>query len=149
MGSLKSICQSIGFQNPRTYIASGNLAFESNEPQTSAQQKLENALTFGDNKPISVVMRSPDDISTMISANPFSDKPGNRVIVLMLDRDTSETDISSAKNRTNEELHLGNRAIFIYYPDGQGKSKLRLPAMTEGTARNMNTIEKVKALAKN
>ncbi len=39
-----------------------------------------------------------------------------------------------------EEIALGLREIYVHYPDGQGRSKLRIQAAAAGTARNMNTI---------
>jgi uncharacterized protein (DUF1697 family) len=47
------------------------------------------------------------------------------------------------KNQTNEQLRLGLREIYIYYPDGQGQSRLIIPALKHGTARNINTIAKL------
>jgi uncharacterized protein (DUF1697 family) len=43
---------------------------------------------------------------------------------------------------------LGRREIYVHYPGGQGRSKLRIPAATKGTARNMNTVAKLAQLAK-
>jgi uncharacterized protein (DUF1697 family) len=51
------------------------------------------------------------------------------------------------KNQTKEELRLGLREIYVYYPDGQGQSRLIIPALKHGTARNMNTIAKLAQMA--
>ena len=50
-------------------------------------------------------------------------------------------------NQTSEQLRLGVREIYGYYPDGQGDSKLKIPAAKNGTARNMNTIAKLAEMA--
>ncbi len=47
----------------------------------------------------------------------------------------------------NEEMRLGEREIFVHYPSGMGRSKLKIPAATYGTARNMNTIAKLAEMA--
>jgi uncharacterized protein (DUF1697 family) len=44
-------------------------------------------------------------------------------------------------------MRLGAREIFIHYPDGMGRSRLRIPAAKAGTARNMNTVARLAELA--
>ena len=46
-----------------------------------------------------------------------------------------------------ERLALGTREIYIYYGDGMADTKLVIPAAKAGTARNMNTIAKLAAMA--
>jgi uncharacterized protein (DUF1697 family) len=41
---------------------------------------------------------------------------------------------------------LGARALYVFYPDGMGKTRLRLPSERNGTARNMNTVAKLAEL---
>jgi uncharacterized protein (DUF1697 family) len=45
--------------------------------------------------------------------------------------------------QAKEEVTLGTRGIYVYYPDGMGRSKLKIPAAKRGTARNMNTVAKL------
>ena len=49
--------------------------------------------------------------------------------------------------QANEKLRLGLREIYVYYADGQGESKLKIPAAGNGTARNMNTVAKLAEMA--
>jgi len=44
-------------------------------------------------------------------------------------------------------MRLGKREIYVHYPTGMGRSKLRIPAAKAGTARNMNTVSKLAELA--
>jgi uncharacterized protein (DUF1697 family) len=39
------------------------------------------------------------------------------------------------------------REIYVHYPAGQGRSKMKLPAARAGTARNINTVAKLAELA--
>jgi uncharacterized protein (DUF1697 family) len=55
--------------------------------------------------------------------------------------------LKDVKGQTNEEARLGVREIYVHYPDRIGRSKLRIPATSEGTARNMNTLVKLAAMA--
>jgi uncharacterized protein (DUF1697 family) len=47
----------------------------------------------------------------------------------------------------NEDVRLGRRALFVFYPDGMARTRLRLPSERNGTARNMNTVAKLAELA--
>jgi uncharacterized protein (DUF1697 family) len=47
----------------------------------------------------------------------------------------------------DEKMALGKREIFIYYPTGMGRSRLRIPAAQAGTARNLNTVARLAELA--
>lgn len=150
MDELKAMCGELGFANARTYIASGNLAFESDLSSAEVKPALEQKLEAFAGKPVSLIMRSPADLDAIIASNPFPDAPGNKVIVLLLNRDVAQDDIDSAKHLKDEQIRTGQREIFIYYPQGQGQSKLSLKsAQAEGTARNMNTILKMRQLAGN
>jgi uncharacterized protein (DUF1697 family) len=44
-------------------------------------------------------------------------------------------------------MALGVREIYIHYPNGQGQSKLKIPAAKAGTVRNLNTVAKLAELA--
>lgn len=150
MDELKNMCADLGYQNARTYIASGNLAFESHKTSEAVQTELEEKLMAYAGKPVGVIMRTSEEVEAISKANPFPDAPGNKVIVLMLNREIEDGDISDARHQTVEDIRAGRREIFIFYPEGQGQSKLVLKtAQAAGTARNMNTISKMKQLARN
>lgn len=150
MDQLKKMCADLGYKNARTYIASGNLAFESPKPTETVQAELERMLEDYAGKPVGVILRSPEEVDAISKDNPFPDEPGNKVAVLLLNRAATEADISEAKHQTSEQILPNGREIFIFYPEGQGQSKLMLKtAQNAGTARNMNTISKMKQLARN
>jgi len=44
-------------------------------------------------------------------------------------------------------VRLAGHEIYIHFPNGSGRSKLKLPAAKAGTARNLNTVRKLAALA--
>jgi uncharacterized protein (DUF1697 family) len=55
--------------------------------------------------------------------------------------------LDHAVGQREEEMGLGDREIFIHYPSGMGRSKLRIPAARPGTARNLNTVAKLTDIA--
>jgi len=147
MSALKALCEDAGFTGVRTYIASGNVVFESGESEKKVQSKLDAKLKAHAGKPVGVIVRTAAEITGVVKRNPFADKPGNRVMVLFSDDKLPADPGKDANGIKNEELRAGKRALYIFYPDGQGKSRLRLPSMKAGTARNMNTVAKLAAMA--
>jgi len=45
-------------------------------------------------------------------------------------------------------VQVAGREIYIHYPDGSGRSKLKLPALKAGTSRNLNTVRKLAEMAR-
>jgi uncharacterized protein (DUF1697 family) len=72
MRELKEIFESLGFENVRTYIQSGNVLFESdNEIESEAIRVLEPALKNRLGNEINVFIRSAAEIRTIVKLNPF------------------------------------------------------------------------------
>jgi uncharacterized protein (DUF1697 family) len=97
---------------------------------------------------VRVMVRTAKEMAGVVAANPFADEPGNRVVAIFLDEAPPGDALAQAKNVANERMALGRREIYVHYPDGQGRSKLRIPAAAAGTARNMNSVAKMAELAK-
>jgi len=47
----------------------------------------------------------------------------------------------------DEKVRLGTREMYVAYGAGMGRSKLKIPAASAGTARNINTIKKLVEMA--
>jgi len=147
MTELKAMCDAAGFGRARTYIASGNAIFESDLEEAEVQERLAEALERYAGKPLGVLVRTAAEMAEVARANPFAHRPGNRVNAIFLSAPPPRDALEAAVNVTMEELALGVREIYVHYPDGQAVSKLRLPAASAGTARNLNTVVKLAALA--
>ena len=147
MTELKAMCEAAGFKSVKTYIASGNVVFQSPKSEAQVKAKLEAALAAYAGKPVGVVVRTAPEMAAVLAANPFHRLPGNRTVAIFLDHPPPKDALEHVVGQATEELALGRREIYGYYPDGQGDSKLRIPAAKNGTARNMNTVAKLAELA--
>jgi uncharacterized protein (DUF1697 family) len=147
MTELKSICEDLGFQSVRTWIASGNVVLQSRKSESAVKSTLEAALTKRMGRPVGVLVRTAPEIAAVLAANPFPENHNSKVMAIFLDAPPAVDALSTLKNQTNEELRLGLREIYVYYPDGQGQSRLIIPALKHGTARNMNTIARLAQMA--
>ena len=147
MRDLKRICEEAGFRGVRTYIASGNVVFEASKNSRQVKSILEQALAGHSGKSIEVLVRTADELAAVLSGNPFPQEPGNRVVAIFLNDATPKDALRTATGVRKEEMRLGLREIYVNYVDGMGASKLRIPAAKDGTARNMNTVAKLVAMA--
>ena len=147
MAELKAMAEELGLENTRTYIASGNLLFDTKLKESAVKAKLEKRLEDYAGKPVGVMVRTGTEMGKVVEDNPFRGEPGNRVVAIFLDEAPPKSALTEHKNRNDEKIALGRREIYIHYPGGQGTSKLIVPAAKAGTARNMNTVGKLAELA--
>jgi len=143
MAELKAMCESAGFEAVQTYIASGNVVFNSAKSPAQVKAALETALQAYAGKPVGVLVRTAAELATVLSINPFPDAAPNRTVAIFLDAAPAADAIEKVSGRKGEDLALGKREIYVHYGEGMGDSKLKIPAAKEGTARNINTISKL------
>jgi uncharacterized protein (DUF1697 family) len=140
MVDLKAMCEAAGFTQVRTYIASGNLVFKSSTSAAKVKAELEERLHSYTGKPVGVVVRTVAEMKAVLAANPFPKAAPNHTVVNFLDEAPAKDALAHAVGVRDEEMQLGVRELYVFYPSGQGQSKLRIPAAKNGTARNMNTV---------
>ena len=143
MSELRAMCESVGFSNVRTYIASGNVVFESKLSEKSVKAKLERALETYAGRPVGVLVRTGAELAVVLAKNPFSSAAPNRTVAIFLDAPPPADLLDSVSGQQTEEIALGTREIYVHYKDEIAHSKLKIPAAGTGTARNMNTIAKL------
>lgn len=143
MAELKALCEGLGFERVQTYIASGNVVFASEHSETELRGAIEAALFKQYGKQFGVMVRSAAELAGLVSDNPWPDRPGNRVVAIVVDGPLSLDGIAGQRDETVE---IGTRAIYVDYHDGMADTRLRIPAAKLGTARNMNTITKLAAM---
>ena len=147
MADLKAMCEKAGFKSVRTYIASGNVVFESDRSEKDVKSILEKRLLAYAGKPVGVMVRTAKEMADVLAHNPFPEAPGNRTVAIFLDEAPPKSALDGISGQVNEEVRLGRREIYVSYGDGMRDSKLKIPAAAKGTARNMNTVAKLAAMA--
>jgi uncharacterized protein (DUF1697 family) len=140
MSDLKKLCEAAGFTKVKTYIASGNVVFEAAMTEAEVVAALDRELTAYAGKPVGVVVRTAAEMTAVLEANPFPGAAPNFTVAIFLDRPPAKDALDGVVAPDGEEVRLGKREIYVYYPNRQGRSKLKLPAAKAGTARNINTV---------
>ena len=147
MADLRAMCEALGFQDVRTYIASGNVVFRTGLSEAKAKAALEDALRDYAGKPVGAVLRTAQDMAAALAANPFADAAPNRAVLIFLDAPPPADALDAVKHRKDEEIALGAREIYVHYGEGMADSRLVVPAAKAGTARNLNTVAKLIEMA--
>ena len=151
MADLRALAEEIGLSDVRTYIQSGNLMFEAEQPD-GLEERLEAAIgkMF---LPVPVIVRSAGEWAGYAASNPFpeaAEAEPNR-LMMMLSKRPPEADAASAlqeRARDGERVAIAGGALWIHYPGGSGTSKLS-PSLIDravgspATARNWRTVLKI------
>lgn len=147
MSDLKTLCYEAGFTQVRTYIASGNVVFQSDMSASRVKATLEERLKNYAGKPVGVLVRTTAEMVAVLANNPFPDAAPNRTVAIFLDEPLTADVMEGIVGRNGEAIAIGRRELYVHYGDGMASSKLRIPAAKTGTARNMNTISKLAEMA--
>ncbi|MBB4574024.1 DUF1697 domain-containing protein [Rhizobium lentis] len=147
MAELKVICEGLGFADVKTYIQSGNVLFRSDESEKAVEAKLDEALGQKMGKRPGVMVRSLKELSDIIANAPFPHAKPNFLLVYFLPEKTPGDALDKMVAPDGEEAKLAGREIYVHYPNGSGRSKLKLPALKPGTSRNLNTVRKLAEMA--
>ena len=147
MKDLAEMCTDLGFGDVRTYIQSGNVLFKCNLTEKSVRSRLEKVLTEKLGKSADVFVRTAAEMKAVLKANPFPDVEPAKVAVYFQSEAVAKESLDQVVAPDGEEVRPGKREIYIYFPIGMGRSKLKLPRARIGTLRNINTVGKLVALA--
>ena len=147
MSDLKAICEGAGFTHVETYIASGNVVFESQSSAAKVKPDLERRLRDHTGKPVKVLLRSASEMAAVLKGNPFPNAEPEHTYAIFLDGPPPRDALTRATGQQDEKMRLGKKVIFVRYASGMGRSKLKIPAAKDGTARNMNTVAKLVEMA--
>ena len=153
MADLKAIADKLGYDNPRTYGASGNLIFEARTTKVATLEKqLEDAYEARFGKRVDIMVRSAVDWKKMANGNPFpkeSEIEGARVAVrIMRDRIPASAEKElKAVCVGGEKVRIADGDFWGYFAGGVSNSKLLRATAREkqgiGTLRNANVVRAI------
>ena len=158
MADLRAMLETLGLEEPKTLVLSGNVVFRS---ASSSADKLEKLLEAASTKHLKVTtdyfVRSAVEWRAIIDANPFpaeaKSDPGHLLMMCLRDAPKpAAVKALQAAIKGREMVRANGKSAYFVYPDGVGHSKLTIQVIekalgTRGTARNWNTVLKLGALA--
>jgi uncharacterized protein (DUF1697 family) len=158
MTDLRNFLTALGMENVRSLLQSGNLVFESKVRTGSELERfLESEALDRLSLEADFIVRTPDEWKTIIRQNPFrkeAEKDPGHLVVMFLKAEPDVADIVALQGdiRGREVVRAKGKQAYIYFPDGQGRSKLTTAILEKrlgrGTGRNWNTILKLGIVAK-
>ena len=159
MAELTRLYEEQGFNNITTYIQSGNVIFESNvKSNMKLQKKIESAVFEKYKFHVSVDIRTHKGIADIVSRCPFTEVKneanGKKVLVTFLQTVAKKSDLEHLHEyvKPPERLIQDGKAIYLYCPNGYGKSRLTNAFIenklsTIATTRNWKTVLKLAELS--
>jgi len=158
MGDLRGLLSTMGFEDPRTLLVSGNIVFRTARGPTAALEKrLEGEAKKRLGLETLFFVRTPDEWKSLIAGNPFPREAlhdPSHLLAMPLKNAPSAAAVKALVGaiRGRESVRVRGDIAYITYPDGIGTSKLTNTLIestldTRGTARNWNTVLKLAALA--
>lgn len=144
MAQLREVIAGRGYDDVRTYIQSGNVVCRSPLADTDAiADDLRRAVRSSTGLDPEVHVRTVDELEALVAGNPFVDRatdPKQLHVAFVRQLEPVELDAAAYEP---EAWATGDRALYLFLPNGIGRSKLatdltRRHAAT-GTTRNWRT----------
>jgi uncharacterized protein (DUF1697 family) len=156
MADLRTTLERRGFAGVRTLMQTGNLILPAAPAQgAKLEALLERELEAGLKLATDVFVRSAEELDEVIAKNPFPEEaerdPSHLLVVFR--KTPADEGVVRAIRATitgREAVEAVGRHLYIVYPDGIGRSKLKVPEKkadrdSRGTGRNWNTVLKLAA----
>jgi len=158
MDALRALYESLKLRDAQTYVQSGNVIFRTDERDIPRLAKrIEDGIERNFGFRPNVILRTAAEIREVVARNPFAKRRGiepSKLLVSFLASDPGE----EAREKVHqmkcdpEELRIEGRELYIYFPNGIGRSKLSLAGLektlkTPGTGRNWNSVTKMLEMA--
>ena len=147
MEDLRAICVAAGLNDVRTYIQSGNVVFGSERSERSLVLELQRRLAEKMGRAVGVLIRTAVELRDIRDGNPFPDADEALVGVWFLPKALPERLLTALALGGPEDVRMIGREIYVHYPDGIGRSKMKLPFAADGTTRNLNTVARLVEMA--
>jgi len=157
MERLRELWAELGFKNVRTYVQSGNVVFEAEGSPSSWSLAIDRKLAGVTRLPVTVLLRTPRELKSTISRNPFLKEQGidrSKLHVTFLPSIAGEDANKklSAINAGGDRFCVLGKEIYLHCPTGYGKTKLSNNALEKAlslraTTRNWNTVNKLYEIA--
>ncbi|MFC3691313.1 DUF1697 domain-containing protein [Chenggangzhangella methanolivorans] len=157
MAELRAACEAAGLQRVATYVASGNLVFETGLSEQEAKALLVELLRerFGLTQN-HVILRTHGDLAEAIAQNPYpeaaSARPNLLHVAFLEDEPRAGAADALAGWEGPERGRLDGRRAYLDYEGGAGRSKLTPAVLNKmfgcrHTSRNWNTVRKLAEMA--
>ncbi|MFD4564418.1 DUF1697 domain-containing protein [Streptomyces sp. NPDC058251] len=158
MAELRTLMEGLGYGDVRTYLQSGNAVFSADHgDEDSLAAELAGAIEKHFGFTVGVLVRDHAYLTAVREACPFpaAELEGKQLHATYFSGPVDAERFASVDPAAflPEDFRLGDRVLYLYAPDGLGRSKLaealsrpRLLKGVTATSRNWNTVVKLEEL---
>ncbi len=150
MGDLRELLGGLGYADVETYLQSGNALFTTTKttPEGLAGD-IEKGLKARLAIDVKVLVRTGAELAEVVEGNPFPEVTSEpkKLHVAFLSAPPDDEKVAGLDRARFEpdELRLGDRAVYLWYPNGYGRTKLTNDVLEKklgvpATTRNWNTV---------
>lgn len=156
MEPLREAYESIGLADVRTLLQSGNVLFRSGlTDRRRLVKRIMQEIERRFDLQVEVVLRTLAEVASIVDRGPvLSPRADKSKLLVMFLSSVPDAAAQAALRKWHKDkelkelLELRGPEIYLYYPDGVGRSKLTGAVIeskldTAGTARNWNTLLKL------
>lgn len=161
MAEFRNMLLGLGYERVQTYIQSGNAVVDAKISANKVAKEVAAGLEKIIGAPVSVVVRTHEQLERIIRENPFADEAvdGTKVHVAFLAGPAAGTAREALERivaiypKRRDRYFLAEEHIYFYLPDGAAETKFTGKALdkalgVKGTGRNWNTVLKLHEMSK-
>lgn len=153
MADLKAMAAELGFRDPRTWVATGNLVFEAEDAALATiEERLETAFEARFGKHVDIILRRAEDWRRLAAQNPFADRNGADIGIRVMRKPLGPDALSMLRGiaAPGIALALADGDLWIDFGGKPEETKLLSHLTTKklgvGTLRNANTVKALAAM---
>jgi uncharacterized protein (DUF1697 family) len=153
MARLRELAEQLGYTEVATYVQSGNLIVTAEtEDAAAVENAVAGAIRADLGLDVEVVVRTRDELEGAVAGNPFAglaDDPARMLLSFLGAQPAADrVDGLDRGEFAPERFEIGERCLYLWYPDGVGRSKMAAAPWArrlgvQGTARNLRTIARL------
>ena len=158
MTALAEVYAKAGCTQVKTLLQSGNVVFRGSGSPAPLAKKLGDAIEVRFGVRPGLFLRTSAQLRAALLANPFpaeAKADPSHLVLLFFDGGppAAAATTLAAWDRGPEQAKLAGGVLYIYYPEGMGRTKLTAAILDRalggpGTARNFTTVTRLAALCK-
>jgi uncharacterized protein (DUF1697 family) len=143
MADLRSLFETLGYSDVRTYIQSGNVVFTAKGQPAAVRKAIEKALEHDFGFEVTVLLRTATEIASVVKHNPY----GTDAYITVLDGAADKKRVAAidAAPFAPDEFTVKGHEVFLRCPNGYGRTKINntffeRKLATKATTRNWKTV---------
>jgi uncharacterized protein (DUF1697 family) len=152
MPELKTNFEKLGYKNVLTYLNTGNVKFETNDPIELVKIKAEKQISAFFGYDAKILVYNVNDLQELVTNYPFERDEANHAYAVLIDDELILEELSEVTTKyleKSEKATVGESVIYWQCPKGKtldtqfAKILNKVKYRTSSTTRNVNTLEKI------